>query len=192
MKITSKKEFFRLWEAGVLGNRTQLWRPGQWREAFHGSLDPEGVGFRQLNTAGGGRWERVKHPLIEETHARWMSYNIDFRMDDGVPNHMTTMQGEICRGLRGLEGFVAIAGVTSPEPRGLPPMRLSIKAGMHRNVSGSTLLALVQRYMDPSSQDDLWMLLDLYPDATVEFASFACDVGVFPNRNTIFWEVRDY
>lgn len=46
--------------------------------------------------------------------------------------------------------------------------------------------------MDPSSQQDLDDLLDLYPDATIEFTCYDIDLGVIPNRNTIFWEVRNY
>jgi hypothetical protein len=46
--------------------------------------------------------------------------------------------------------------------------------------------------MDPSSRDDLDALFDLYPDAAVEFACFPHNLGIFPHRNTVIWEVRNY
>jgi hypothetical protein len=53
-------------------------------------------------------------------------------------------------------------------------------------------LALLDRFMDPNSRADLDALLDLYPDAAVEFSCFSVNVGIFPARNTIFWETRNY
>jgi len=50
----------------------------------------------------------------------------------------------------------------------------------------------LDRFMDPSSRDDLEQLFDLYPDATVEFTCYQMDLGTIPRRNTIFWEVRNY
>ena len=55
MQIRSKAEFFRLWEAGVLGNRTNLWRDPQ--DAYDSGA-PE-IGFREIGRAGGGAWEKV-------------------------------------------------------------------------------------------------------------------------------------
>lgn len=189
MEIRTKAEFFEKWELGLLGNRTQLWRPGQWREAIAGSQHADGVGFRQLGTGGGGAWEKAPHTQVQATHDRWVAAGRNFRMDDGVPNDKTTMQGEVCRTWRGIEAFLCW---NPPGVYGMEPMRRTMAAGKHRHVGGATLRALMDRYMDPSSQEDLFALLDLYPDATIEFACFAVDVGVMRNRNTIFWEVRNY
>lgn len=71
-------------------------------------------------------------------------------------------------------------------------MRATAAAGLFRSYSGSAVLALVDEFMDPASRTDLDALLELYPDATIEFACFPCAVGVIPSRNTIFWEVRNY
>jgi hypothetical protein len=105
-------------------------------------------------------------------------------MDDGCPDSERVMQGEICRTFRGLEGYIDVGATL--------PMRQAAAAGHMKNYSGSTVRYLLDRYMDPSSIDDLYALLDLFPDATVEFTTFRVDVGVFPNRNTLFWETRNY
>jgi len=180
VKITSKAEFFRLWEAGVLGNRTNLWRDA--KDAY-ASMAPE-IGFRQIGKAGGGAWEKVPREDVFKTAERWTELGRTFIMDDGCPDWCRRLQGEICRTYRGLEGFLDTVNRL--------PMRPAIAAGHMKSVSGSTILFLLDRFMDPSSRDDLDSILELYPDATVEFSCFGVDVGVFPGRNTIFWEVRNY
>ena len=177
MQVTSKVQFFHMWEQGLLGNRTRLWRDPQ--EAFDSGTP--NIGFRELR-AGGGRWEKTERSRFWETVARWRGLN--FIMDDGAPDYCRTLQGEVCRTFRGLEGYLDTIG-------GLP-MRLAMAAGHMRHCSYATVNALLEKFMDPSSRDDLDALLELFPDATVEFSCFSINVGVFPGRNTLFWEVRDY
>lgn len=181
MMITSKHQFFELWKAGVLGNRTQLWTDP---EDAYASMVPE-IGFREIGKAGGGAWEKVKREDVFRTANMWTALGRKFIMDDGAPNHRSTMQGEVCRTVRGLESFLAVG-------YGLPPMRQSIAAGLHRSYGYVETMVLLDRYMDPSSRDDLNMLLELYPEATVELSCFDVQVGNIPGRQVMFWEVRDY
>lgn len=183
MKITSKAEFFRLWEAGVLGNRTRLWRdPIQcWMDCCQ--FDILEVGFRELGKAGGGHWEKVHFTKVMETAAAWKQAGHNFVMDDGAPDDKRTLCGEVCRTYRGLEGILGVVQC---------PMRIAMQRGLLLPRSYATVNALLDRYMDASSRDDLEALLELYPDATVEFSCFTVNVGIFPARNTIFWETRDY
>jgi len=183
VKIRSKAEFFRLWRAGVLGNRTLLWDTIAKARAYYPPVQK--FGFREIGKAGGGAWELVERDEGILTFVKWRSLRRKFVIDGSVPNDHSTMQGEVCRTERGLESFLAVGYA-------LPPMRRSIAAGMHRSYSYVQTLVLLEKYMDPSSRDDLDALLELYPDATIEFTCFDIDVGVFPGRNTIFWEVRDY
>ena len=71
-------------------------------------------------------------------------------------------------------------------------MRETMKRGWHHHRGYLETKVLLDRYLDPSSRDDLDALLELYPDATIELTAFDIDTGVIPGRNTIFWEVRDY
>lgn len=179
MKITSKREFFELWEKGVLGNRTNLWRNPM--DAYNsGAIE---IGFREIGKAGGGAWEKVFRHDLYTTYRRWEKLGRNFIMDDGAPDNKRTLSGEICRTYRGLEGSLGVFQM---------PMREAMAKGLLLPRSGATVLALINMYMDGSSQEDLWALLDSYPDATIEFSCFSVNVGVFPNRNTIFWEIRDY
>lgn len=105
-------------------------------------------------------------------------------MDDGAPDHKRTLQGEVCRTERGLQGFLEIGGHL--------PMRQAMAAGLMKHYGYLQTKLLLDRYMDPSSRDDLDALLERYPDAAIEFTCFSVNAGVFPNRNCIFWEVRNY
>jgi hypothetical protein len=183
MKIPSKSEFFRLWELGVLGNRTLLWRSLE--DALASGVPKIGFRLTARSAGGSGAWELGTREQAPEIFARWKAAGRDFIMDGSVPNDRSIMQGEVCRGLHGLASYCATG-------HGLPPMRQTMAAGLHQHRGYLETKLLLDRYMDPSSRDDLEMLLELYPDATVELACFDIQTGVFPNRNTIFWEVRDY
>lgn len=225
MRINSKRQFFELWEAGVLGNRTALYRTKeQVREAIlYGRIQQ--VGFREIGRTGGGAWTRVtrsefsangQRPFVlvnkwfigrvNEIFDEWTVLGRTFLMDNGVPNDKTTMQGEVVRTYRGLESFLCVRDVllrnqamwnassslTYSLGPGLPPMRQTIAAGLHRHRGEVETNVLLDRYMDPSSRDDLRDIMDLYPDAAVEFTCFSVNVGNLRARNTIFWEVRNY
>ena len=194
MKIGSKAEFFKLWEAGLLGNRTRLWRDPQqaYKWAVHevATKDlPFGhplIGFREIRPygAGAGKWERVSWLYLLDTCQLWDNEDRKYLLDDGCPDDKKTIQGEICRTIRGWEGFIDTVGTKT--------MRPAMAAGHMKPFKGAAVLAILHHYMDPSSMDDVYQILDLYPDATIEFSCFTVDVGVFPGRNTLFWEVRDY
>lgn len=180
MKITSKAQFFTLWEQGVLGNRTNLWH-----DPFKAwDSNTPYIGFRQIGVNGGGAWEKVPRVLLFQTYNKWKDSGYNFIMDDGAPHDKATIQGEICRTFRGLEGYIDTSSQL--------PMRRAAAAGYLHHYTGSEILVLLNTFMDPSSQDDVRELLDLYPDATIEFTCFSINVGVFPHRNTLIWEVRCY
>jgi hypothetical protein len=179
MKISSKQEFFRLWEANALGNRTQLWRDPVC--AFLSGAP--NIGFRELRP-NAATWCKVPRERVFEIATEWRFLGRNFVMDDGAPDEHRTMQGEICRTFRGLEGYISVGTKL--------PMRPDMAAGNMKHRTGSVVCYLLDRYMDANSRDDLMDLLDLYPDATVEFSCFSIDVGNLSNRNTLFWEVRNY
>jgi len=184
MKILYKSWFFEDWKKGVLGNRTSLWDNPL--EAYQAAKERNiEIGFREVGKAGGGAWCRVPSCDVLDIASEWTKCGRKFLMDDGVPNHHSTLQGEVCRTFEGLQSYLAVGFP-------IPPMRISMKLGLHKHRGYLETKELLDRYMDPSSRDDLEMLLELYPDATVEFTCFDIDVGNIPSRNTMMWEVRDY
>jgi hypothetical protein len=181
MQIRSKREFFRLWEAGVLGNRPPLWH--YIADVPH---DVARVGFREMNKqGGGGAWTLVDRIEAPDIYAAWVALGRDFIMDGSVPNNHSVMQGEVCRTWRGFESFLAVGYA-------LPPMRISVAQGLHQHYGYVQTQTLLTYFMDPASRDDIDALFDLYPDAAVEFTCFDVETGNIRGRNTIIWEVRNY
>jgi hypothetical protein len=182
-EISSKRKFYELWEDGCLGNRTQIFRT---LEAALAS-GAQKVGFREV-TRGGGKWSKVENQFeLPAMFAEWKARGRPFIMDDGAPNDRTTIQGELCRTYKGLEGFIAVA-----DPVGLPPMRISMAQGLHRTYRRLEVRLLLEKFMDPASRDDVDALFEIYPDAAIEFACFDRMAGYLRGRNTIIWEVRNY
>lgn len=182
MEIRTKAKFFDLWSAGVLGYRLRTWN----------SLDefkaepkkPPIVGFRQIGAAGGGAFEMAHSAAaVAEIAGRWSAAGRKFMICEAAPDEKGTIQGEVCRTERGLEGYLGLS-------TGLR-MRDAIAKGLLTPRGYLATRVLIDGYMSAPSKDDLDALLDLYPDATVEFTCYGphnFDRG----RNTIFWEVRNY
>jgi hypothetical protein len=188
MEIRSKRKFFELWEAGVLGNRTRLWRdPGIAYIAAFQDLKLKDVGFRELRklgSSGAGAWCKATKDQFWPTVREWQQAGRSFVMDDGVPSEKQTLMGEIVRTERGMEGFLTLATPL--------PMRPAMAADLLKPRGYLETRLLLEKYMDPSSRDDLDMILELFPNHAVEFSCFSVNVGAFPRRNTMFWEVRLY
>jgi hypothetical protein len=183
MEINTKAEFFRMWHQGLLGNRTRLTQDPD--EAWN--WKSEEYGFRMAPCGGGGgAWAGVPRSQFWTTYNEWKysekQTGFSFYIDDRVPDSYQTIQGEICRTHRGLEGYIGAS---------LFPMRVAMAQGILKPRSSIETLVLLNSYMDPSSRDDVDAIFDLFPDATIEFTCFKCPVGVL-RRNTMFWEVRNY
>lgn len=183
-EIRTKREFFELWEGGFLGNRLRTWR--DWREAHASGCSP--VGFREIGKAGGGKLDIVGHDQIQGMAEEWKRAGRSYMICEAAPDQHATIQGEICRTVGPWGG--GYAGLLGRVVNGRR-MRDSIAAGDLKPVTGLAAKVIIDTYMDPGSRDDLEALLEIYPDASVEFTCYTKNVG-FLNRNTIFWEVRNY
>jgi hypothetical protein len=181
MEIRTKTEFFRLWNAGALGFKLRTWDNVEDAIASGVAL----VGFRQIGTAGGGRFEMATPSTMRDVAARWRADGITFMVCEAAPDEKGTIQGEVCRGLRGWEGYL---GPVIDGRR----MRDSLRDGHIKPRSASETLVMVNTFMSAPSRDDLDALLELYPDATIEFTCYGDHDFDGHGRNTIFWEVRNY
>jgi hypothetical protein len=181
LEITSKAEFFRLWNAGALGYRLRTW--DSYLDLAASDNIPPIVGLRQIGAAGGGAFWVGSTSEVCGQISDWQAAGRRFMICEAAPDEKGTIQGEVCRGLRGWEGYLGLS-------TGLR-MRDAMARGLLLPRSGATVLALLDLYMSAPSRDDLDALLDLYPDATVEFTCYG-DHNFDRGRNTIYWEVRNY
>lgn len=101
-----------------------------------------------------------------------------------MPDHLLTIQGNLWVGIRGLELEYSLEpGITHREAVSQPRMR---------SAAGLFAKGLLERFVDPASLEDLWGLLNDYPDAVIEFSAYRVPVGVLPHRRCVIWEVRQY
>ena len=179
-EIRSKKQFYELWRAGLLGNRPRTWLDVE--EAYAASCPRYGI--REQGRAGGGKFEVVPRSELLERIQVWVREKRTFILDDGAPNELVQLQGEVTRTEHGLEGVMAIRSGLN--------MREAAARGLLLPVRGLRANLLLDHFLCPNSREDLGKIMDAYPDAVVEFAAFPSFVGVLPRRNTLIWEVRNY
>lgn len=182
VQIQNKSEFYRLWTAGVLGNATRIWHGPSCvtRAIDSGAI---AVGFREIGKAGGGHFEIVPRELINETAHKWcLRYCVDFTLSEAAPDHLATLQGEVCQTVTGWEAHLGLA----------TGQRMREASKTWKRFTGVSVVIILNQFMDPSSRDSIDELFSLYPDAVIEFACYSRDIGTIPNRNTIIWEVRNY
>jgi hypothetical protein len=174
-RIRCKREFYRLWRAGLLGNRPRTWADAT---ALAASGWPRPVVARSSNANG---WKTRYGIAVEEALA--LARQVPgLTFNECLPDEALLIQGEVMRGERGLE-------LTYSTVR--KPMKVAL-AEETRSALGLAAKMLLDFYLWPTSRDDLDALLDLYPAAVVEFGAYDRAIGDQPFRNTLFWEVRNY
>lgn len=167
-------------EHGCLGNTLRNWR--HYVEAYDSGVPI--FGLREIGVAGGGSHIVIPRNELITTAADWVCFGRRFIVDEAAPDTDVVLQGEICRTFRGWEGLLGL--------RTGHRMRESARLGLFHHYSGVTVKVLLDEFLDPSSRDDIDALLDLYPEATIELASYPYTLGKIPGRNTVIWEVRCY
>ncbi len=91
------------------------------------------------------------------------------------------LQGELTLYLNGYELLYTL------EPG---DMRTALKKS--KRATGLKAKMILEKFIDPSSMEDLIFLLNKYPNHVIEFTVLKSETGTIPNRNTIIWEVRNY
>jgi hypothetical protein len=176
VRIGTKAEFYRLWNAVALGNKPRTWKDVATLEAS---------GYTGLVTAreaagrGGGRC-RYRVPAREAAGVTvgWAAPTFN----EAAPDDRLLLQGEAAH----IVGGLYLRFSTTP---GLA-MREAMRDAREARCAAATLI--LDAYLAPSSRDDLDALWDLYPGAVIEFGAYRGPVGCLPHRNTLIWEVRHY
>lgn len=175
--IACKAQFYRLWHAGLLGNRPRTWRtPNALRESGFSGL----VTMRAATGSGGGACGY--RLTVADALERAKALGAAATFNEACPDDRLLVQGEVARMPGGLE----LSYSTTP---GLA-MREAMRGARHAGPTEA--LTLLRDALSPSSWDDLDALWDLYPDAVIEFSAYDRLVGDQPHRNTLIWEVRNY
>lgn len=204
MKIKTKREFYELSHAGLLGNTVRQWE----YEEFLISQFCGPVAVRHKEP--GSPW--CRYDLAPEDAAIYVEELVDcngaryedFQISEHSPDHLVTVQGEVMRSHRGLElQYAWRSGKRMRQSLSLPRATV-LKTDwkiIHVDTAypllhvydshGAEAALLLRWFMDGQSRDFLDEIWDRYPDSVVEFACYEKPVGLL-GWNTLFWEVRDY
>ena len=183
MEIKDKDEMYRLLKKGALGNTILMW------DSFHEfeNSDYQGpVGIRYRGNVGGSSFcvAQIPRNKINKVISVLVEDGYDFnRMEflQSPPDEYRTIQGELQ-----LNPEYYLYYSTYPAP-----MREALeKDGKH--LYGIEVKMFLQKYLTPSSYDDIQELLILYSNSVIEFTAFSRKIGWARGRNAIVWEVRNY
>jgi len=181
-RISNKKEFYELYNAGLLGNRALAWNThdellaSDWR----GDICIRGVNIPRNQVRYNIPFEKVPEE-IKDLESKGIPKEI-LRFNQSMPDQDLVMQGEAAYLLHGWE--LTYTTVKTPMNKAFEKERLVAR--------GLAVKLMLESTMDPSSFEDLKALFDLYPESIVEFSTYRIAIGNIPGRNTVFWEVRNY
>jgi len=181
--IDTKTKFYDYSAKGAFGNQLRVWRTA---EDFIDSGYKGNIGLRYSGKQFGAPWIGNKIPddcavATREILCEQEGYHKeDYYFCEAAPDSMLTLQGEVQRGLTGLDLRYSTKRYN---------MRKAFELET-KHISGVGALYLLQKHLWPTSYDDLQILLDWFPDHVIEFAAFAVALGSVPGRNTVIWEVR--
>jgi len=176
--VLTKQDFVQRYIAGEFGNRPRTWL---YLNKFMSS------GYQNLvhvrNMVIGGKTVYNVYPI--DVPLIWQSIKtvgIPYISEMGLPDEHRIFQGEVMRGIWGLE--LTYTTVAKPMRDAL---RESTKTG-----KGIIANSLLSYFLCPNSHDWLMILLDRYTNHVVEFTSYDTCWGEISGFNTLFWEVRNY
>lgn len=186
--VSNKAEMYRMLHRGDFGNTVPMWFCDlDW--VFDTDTDDKGSyawwGVRSLSPGGPCKlnvpWGDVVR-TCREFESAGHKFNIS-PMIDRIVN--VSMWANVLRSPSGL----IIECIEYPDKASNWRAEMPTKAKTYQNTAANMLL---RKHLNPSTLDDLGILLDKYPDAVVELSATESEFGTVPGRNAIIWEVRNY
>ncbi len=183
--VNNKDESYLLYNADIFGNRALTWN------SYQEIIESGWKGKVCMRSKKGIDRKKVEYnvPLINipERIEYWRrEYGIresGISFNQSMPDKRLILQGEVIIS----ESFGWYLLCTFEKV----PMNQALEISSQTR-TGLLAKLLLQHTLCPSSFADLEAILDRFPDSVVEFSTYEVAVGDIPNRNTIFWEVRNY
>lgn len=182
-KITDKTQMYDLLARGLLGNRFRIWDTEKsYKAAVDAGFDWL-VGVRCVGVPG---LPYYHHKTYEEATAIGSmlrkEYGCPVRYYEASPDQFITIQGEITDYVHGY-------GVEYSTEK--THMRAAL-AQERISVFDIRIPAIIRKYFNEPSLEDLYYIFNTYPGCTVEFTAYEILVGELPSHNVVIWEVRHY
>lgn len=178
MRITNKAQMYDLLERGLLGNHLRVFRTD---EELLGSGFDGRVGVRCIGEPGSTYYHHLTVAQALTGASLMRSEGFDVVYQESALDHMITLQGGVCC----VDGILCLT-----YSRAKTHMREALKNS--KTAFGLEARTILQTYVDPSSMDDIELILETYKDHVLEFTAFSGCVGRLKGRNTCIWEVRLY
>jgi len=184
--LKRKSDMYKLYEQGAFGNKLRTWPT---TDDLLASDYSGSVTLRYKGKAGGGGWCAYDLALdqVTPTIEQWVSEGADPKLitaNESAPDERLVVQGDVGRNPAGGGGLVFRYS------RDRVKMRTAMETATH--AYGAEAVVLLDSYLSPDSLADVKELLELFPDAIVEFSAYEMNVGDKPGRNAVIWEVRNY
>ena len=185
-EIKTKEEFYKAYEKGLFGNKVRTW--GSYEElknsGWKGGVCIRGQGIPRHLARYNIPINKVQKAIkeIDNHYKKRGTKRPKIKFNQAMPDEKLLIQGEVMRGTQGL--YLLYTTIKKPTNLAFAEEEIieeRIKAKM-----------TLQRNLCPSSFSDLETLLDIYSESVIEFSTYSVNVGNIPNRNTVFWEVRNY
>lgn len=179
---------YALYESGAFGNKLRTWN--SYNELLRSCY--KGTVTLRYKGESGGHHCRYNVPFFQvpSVVAEWEASGANpslININESAPDFCLAIQGEVQRTPKGLTLFYSTEN---------SKMRDALK-NSGRHAYRTEALAILSKHLWPSSYDDLMSLLDTYygdyaESAVVEFSAYEIELGNCRNRNTVFWECRNY
>ena len=196
--VLTKKDFVKRYAEGEFGNASPTWDDfASWHrdccyEGTHSvKKSREGLYHIRNRVAGAETWYDIPAGAPIGDSNLWRCwYEVATKkykppqlyISMMAPTEKTLFQGEVMRGLWGLELLYTTVA---------KPMRDALAERCAR-VRGIIAVTLLKHFLCPNSYEWLQHLLETYPDHVVEFSTYSTNWGTVPGYNTVYWECRKY
>ena len=181
--IKYKSEFYELFNLGFFGNKVDT------TNSYEEVIKKGWEGTVSIRSSGSGSARAlvynfpIENILQEIEKRRKLGFDITkLSFSKTPPDDKLRIQGEVMRTERGL--FLLYSTVKKP-------MNLSLR-DEEKIAWGLDALNLLKENLFPVSLEDIYEILNMFPNDVIEFSSYDVCVGNLKNRNTIIWEVRGY
>ena len=174
--IDTKADMYALLNRGVLGNTARVFASLEEAEKYHAP-----VNIRSRQGSGKGFKYGVAPADLRAASQEFIRSGItELQYNEAMPDDLLLLQGEISRDI-----FHLYLRYDDTPGRNMREAMANCK-----HVSGLAADMLLKSRMTPSDYDDVCDLLDIWPDAVIEFSTYSEGVGQARCRNTVVWEVR--
>lgn len=186
MRVGDKATMYRMLAAGKFGNTIpQYFSVHAWVQ----SGDADRYSHWGVRTLKPGGPCRLNCPTTEVVSTIY---------DFAQPCNISLMVDKVATVTAWLEAWdsptgLVVEGIEWPDTAGGWTWRNSMPdPAKRKRWEGTAARMVLARHLNENSRDDLWRVLDEFPDHVVELSALSRCIGMVPHRNGCVWEVRHY